>query len=209
MALQVAEDNRLQRLASKAGINLRVQGCRYFGGTGITVLLQLDGEHSALQRATRNLQSMAEAQETYWVDVRNTRFMYMAISNELSLCSTSRASRILCVCCPYNHVERVLKWEVLVRTSTELNKLLLSLRRQGRDATVISESPVNQNELLTARQKQVLMIATKNGFFDFPRRMGLTELSDELHIDPSTLSETIRKAEGKIIRNSNLLPGIA
>lgn len=205
MLLEVAERNRLQYVASESCTSLRIVDCKYFGGPGITLLLELNGERLGLQGVTRKLQSIAEAKETYWVDVRNTRFLCMTLSNELFLCSLSRAFRVLCVRCPYNQIEKRLKWEILAKTSRNLNQLLLLLRRQGVDASIISESPISQNELLTARQREVFIAAIENGFFDFPRKVGLSELSGALEIDPSTLSETLRIAERKIIRNSKLI----
>lgn len=203
VVLEVEESNILQQFAHDSKVDLRIMGCRYFGGSGTTMLIQLDGERPTLGKVTIQLRSMAEAEGTYWVDVRSTRFLCLAISNEPLLCSSSRKSGIICIHCPYNGAEGRLKWEVLVKTSKNLKTLLDMLRRSGVDATVRSEASIKQNELLTARQRQVVFAAIQAGFFDFPRKVGLTELSGELEIDPSTLSETLRNAERKIIRDSS------
>ncbi|MHA1343749.1 MAG: helix-turn-helix domain-containing protein, partial [Promethearchaeota archaeon] len=52
--------------------------------------------------------------------------------------------------------------------------------------------------LLTKRQKEVLIIAIKKGFFDIPRKISLSELAKELKISSSSLSETIRRINKKL-----------
>jgi len=39
------------------------------------------------------------------------------------------------------------------------------------------------------------------GFYDFPRRISLTELAGKIGIKPSTLSEILRAAEKSILGN--------
>ena len=45
-------------------------------------------------------------------------------------------------------------------------------------------------------------MAISLGYFDFPRKISLTELSKKVSIKPSTLSEILRNAERKILRNT-------
>lgn len=53
---------------------------------------------------------------------------------------------------------------------------------------------------LTPTQRRVLYIASFNGFYEFPRKVTLTELASLIGIKPSTLSEILRGAERKVMR---------
>ncbi len=54
--------------------------------------------------------------------------------------------------------------------------------------------------MLTPRQEQMLIYAFEKGYYSFPRRIGLAELARELGLSVSTLSELIRRAEGKVVK---------
>ncbi|RLE59546.1 MAG: hypothetical protein DRJ35_05500 [Thermoprotei archaeon] len=53
--------------------------------------------------------------------------------------------------------------------------------------------------ILTPMQKKVLMEAINKGFFEWPRRAKLEDLSRSLNISKATISEHIRKAEQKVM----------
>jgi len=54
---------------------------------------------------------------------------------------------------------------------------------------------------LSLRQREVLEIACNLGYFSYPRKISLTELSKYLKISKSNLSEILRIAENKIIHS--------
>lgn len=54
--------------------------------------------------------------------------------------------------------------------------------------------------LLTERQEEIVAAAIEQGYYDTPRTSTLTELADELDIAKSTLSETLHRAEGRIVK---------
>ena len=76
-----------------------------------------------------------------------------------------------------------------------------SLAKRGISMTVKDVSHAFHDELLTDRQKEIMGIAYKSGYFEFPRKNDLTEIAAELSIRPSTLSEILRRAEAKIVKH--------
>ena len=59
---------------------------------------------------------------------------------------------------------------------------------------------VEPTQLLTDSQLELVRTAIDNGYYDTPRRCSLTELASESGIAKSTCSETLQRAEGKIIK---------
>jgi predicted DNA binding protein len=60
-------------------------------------------------------------------------------------------------------------------------------------------SKVVGEEPLTVRQEQVLVAALESGYFDYPRKVRLSELAKRLNISPSTLDEVLRRAERNVL----------
>lgn len=54
--------------------------------------------------------------------------------------------------------------------------------------------------LLTPRQRDLVLIAVEEGYYDTPRDCTLTELAEAADVAKSTASETLHRAEGSIIR---------
>jgi len=55
------------------------------------------------------------------------------------------------------------------------------------------------SEVLSPLQKSVLLEALKLGYYDWPRKITLTELADRLGISKATLSEHLRRAHQKLL----------
>lgn len=56
-----------------------------------------------------------------------------------------------------------------------------------------------EDALLTERQQEYLTTAQRLGYFDVPRGCTLAELADELGVDKSTASETIRRGTSRVV----------
>ncbi len=77
--------------------------------------------------------------------------------------------------------------------------LLGALERRGIDYAVKLKKELEDTDLLTTRQEQILSIAFQRGYFDFPKKMGLKELAAETGIRTSTLAEILRRGQKKIL----------
>jgi predicted DNA binding protein len=62
--------------------------------------------------------------------------------------------------------------------------------------------PLDHQVALTARQEEILGTAMAQGYFEFPRRISLTNLSELVGVRPSTLSEILRGAERRILETT-------
>nr|WP_233340914.1 helix-turn-helix domain-containing protein [Haloprofundus sp. MHR1] len=67
------------------------------------------------------------------------------------------------------------------------------------DVVYLYES-VDSEQLLTERQRELLVAALRNGYYDTPRTCTLTELAEEVGAAKSTVSESLHRAEEKVIK---------
>ncbi|WP_254839382.1 helix-turn-helix domain-containing protein [Natronomonas marina] len=96
-------------------------------------------------------------------------------------------------------------------TRNRLSTLGEQLERFGLSYTVASVyDDVQAESLLSDRQADLLLAAVERGYYDTPRGCSLTELADEFGIAKSTCSETLHRAESRVVRqfvDRNLAPG--
>ncbi len=56
----------------------------------------------------------------------------------------------------------------------------------------------SRSRLLTPRQREVFEVATREGYWDVPRRINLTELAQVLGVAKSTLSSQLQRVESSV-----------
>lgn len=84
-------------------------------------------------------------------------------------------------------------------TDESLSALSEALRERGYgfEVEAVYDS-VESGGPLTDRQAEVLEAAVERGYYESPRGIELNELADELGVRKSTLSVTLRRAEGRL-----------
>jgi len=92
-----------------------------------------------------------------------------------------------------------LEWRILAPKRAVAEALVGDLQVRGIDVEVLSVRSARREGALTTRQDQVISLAYKLGYFEFPKRIGLTRLARKLGISKSTLSEILRAGEAKIL----------
>jgi predicted DNA binding protein len=90
------------------------------------------------------------------------------------------------------------RWTVL-GSGESLDGLLKTLDEEGVAYEVKEKKILEDSDLLTSRQEQILSIAFEMGYFDFPKKAGLKELADQTGIKTSTLAEILRRGQKKIL----------
>lgn len=63
------------------------------------------------------------------------------------------------------------------------------------------EHYVDPDRLLTDRQRRLLVEAVERGYYDTPRGCSLTELAEALDVAKSSVSETLHRAEGAVVKH--------
>jgi hypothetical protein len=74
------------------------------------------------------------------------------------------------------------------------------LRLDSLDIGFVRED-TETDEQLTGKQYSLVVTAVELGYYDTPRECSLTELAEAVGLAKSTVSETLHRAEGKIIKS--------
>jgi predicted DNA binding protein len=96
--------------------------------------------------------------------------------------------------------EHSIMYSFMVPTFEAYTSIIRALENAGHKVTVLKMGKFEpKTEILTEKQERIFWLALKGGFFDYPRKIGLRELSAKLGITPSTLSEIIRRGTRRLL----------
>jgi predicted DNA binding protein len=98
-------------------------------------------------------------------------------------------------------------WEIGSWNEELLRNFIVNLQKNHFEIKILKIQNEKINEIyfpqvmpfLTRGQKRALEIATRHGYYDFPRKSELKDLAQEAGISLSTFREHLRKAEKKIM----------
>jgi hypothetical protein len=206
VSLEVKAENKLQDAAREFGTKISVMDCKPFNGKGMTLLLEMKGEREAVRKTVMAIRKLKGVRQALEGEDNGDTIPLLLVLDRPPVCRASSDSAIICLDCPLNAEIQPASWRFIVRRSSDLRKILSSLDQVGVAARVEDMSPLVKKATLTGRQKEIIATAVTKGFFEFPRKTSLTDLSHLVGVKPSTLSEILRSAERRIMENAVGLP---
>lgn len=101
---------------------------------------------------------------------------------------------------PFEIRDGVGTWE-LTASRERLSDLSSVFDSMGISYEVKYVQKIRSEEFLTDKQRTVMETALGMGYYDTPREASLSDVADELGVAKSTCSETLHRAEEKIIKD--------
>ncbi len=92
-----------------------------------------------------------------------------------------------------------LEWRLLAPRRSSIEALVTTLKDRGIPVELVSIKTVKGSGGLTDRQARVVSLAYELGYFEFPKKINLTDLAKKLGVSKAALSETLRTGEEKIL----------
>jgi len=120
-----------------------------------------------------------------------------AASRRCTVCKQVDKSKCFLTSVVVSSRERA-QWTVL-GSDGSFKELLDGLEKGDIPYEVRLKKSLEDSDLLTTRQEQILSIAYERGYYDFPKRIGLKELAGLTGIRTSTLAEILRRGQKKIL----------
>ncbi|MDW5562115.1 MAG: helix-turn-helix domain-containing protein [Methanomassiliicoccus sp.] len=91
------------------------------------------------------------------------------------------------------------RWKLITGREGSLQALVDELRRAGSRVDIERVRAIKDKSILTRRQEEVLSLALREGYYDMPKRVHLSQLAKRLGISPSSLGELLKRAERTVI----------
>ena len=206
ISLQVRTANGFREAAREHGVKVGVVDCKAFNKTGMSLLLELKGEPQGIRGAVAAIRRSKGVREAVEGEPTGDSTPLMLILDRPGICRASSDAAMVCLQCPFDSEDEVATWRFIVRRSSDLREVLAKLGREGIVARIEDVAPLERRATLTGRQKEIMAAAVAQGYFEFPRRTSLTELSRMVGVKPSTLSEILRSAERRIMESALGVP---
>ncbi len=92
-----------------------------------------------------------------------------------------------------------LEWRLLAPRRSSIENLVTTLKNRGIAVELRSIKTVKGSGSLTDRQARVLSLAYELGYFEFPKKINLTDLAKKLGVSKAALSETLHSGEEKVL----------
>ncbi len=89
--------------------------------------------------------------------------------------------------------------KLITRNEGSLALLVKNLEKNGIALELMNSNKLNKGALLTQRQQNIIQQALENGYYDYPKKTNIKELSKLFDISPSTLGEILQRGEKKVI----------
>jgi predicted DNA binding protein len=91
------------------------------------------------------------------------------------------------------------RWKLISGKGGSLQELVEGLKGAGCEVEVERVGAVRDDSVLTKRQEEVLALALREGYYETPKRIHLSELAKQLNIAPSSVGEVLKRAEKAVI----------
>ncbi len=187
-------------------LRVRLNVCRPMGvdASRLLQVAELTGDPGDLAAAERYLRHRDDLLELTVMVLSPSRRFVRTVTRMPESCRRIFEGGVICATCqflPADGSEVPDRWTlVLPRAPGALKSVVRSLG-QGDDPRppILRMRRFVPPQTLTARQATALETAYRLGFYAFPRRTNLKELSRILGVSRSTASELLRRAESKML----------
>ena len=206
ITLQVKAENELQEVAQKSGVKLGVVDCKPFNRTGMSLLLELRGDPKNVRAAVAEIRKSQGVRQAVEGEGQGDMYPLLVVLDRPAICRASNDAAFVCLDCPLNADGTPSTWRFIVRKTSDFRQVMSRLDKEGVEAKIEDVAPLERKATLTSRQKEIMAEAVARGYFEFPRKISLTGLSELVGVKPSTLSEILRSAERRIMATALGVP---
>ena len=172
----------------------------------MTLLLELRGGNEEVRAAATAIRHVEGVRQVIEGEGTPDAVPLLVVLDRPAICRASNDVAIVCLDCPLNSDVQPSSWRFIARKSSDFRQVLARLAKEGIETRIEDVAPLERKATLTGRQKEIMSTAVAQGYFEFPRKISLTGLSELVGVKPSTLSENLRSAERRIKANALGVP---
>ena len=200
LQLRARADEWIQSLCMDHSARVSILGLKPVGkGRGVAHFVDISTEESHPAGVRRWLGSDPSVLSMELTDLSKNRSMGVVVANHCKACTSIIRSDLAVFVSSAATEDDCLVGYKLFLGDDGVPTLLNRLSKDGVNYSVKDVGPFSRDSRLTQKQLDFLKSAMDMGFYDFPRRITLTNLAEKLGIKPSTLSEILRAGEKNIL----------
>jgi len=166
-------------------------------GEGVQELFQIDVRPDLTDAVMKEVAGNRHVREAEFIRSSHGRVYGAAKIRGKPICRAFVDSKCFLVSVRTRPGDEV-EWRVR-GTGDALKDLFARLEEYDGEVKVKRISNLDEEEHVTPRQKEILETGLQKGYFDFPRRLSLRSFAKEVGVQPSTLSELLRRAQKRAL----------
>ena len=159
------------------------------------MVLDVTGPPGAVDRTIGALQGMVGVKEAIEGEKGAESTRVLVALEKPRICGSVEDRTIMCLDCPFNSTEVPARWRLAARKASDVGEIVARLGEGGIQARVRDITPLEKNVDLTLREKGMIAVAIERGYFEFPRRITLEDLSRVVGVEPAALGKILRSVE--------------
>ncbi|MHB1867805.1 MAG: helix-turn-helix domain-containing protein [Nitrososphaerales archaeon] len=197
------EKDILPMISHDSGTIVKMINCRPHGMKGMTEFVEIIS-NSPINDALARITNHANTSHTSFKIFDEARASGLIATHDSPLCRMIWSLGGFCKTCPLelgSDQGSKINWRIVLESNSSVNSFLETLVEKGIKVNTVDYGDLKESGLLTLREEQAIRLAQDLGYFHFPRKTSIRELSSALSICPSTLDEILRRAEGKIVKS--------
>jgi len=194
-SLEVRSKNDLKTAAKMNGATLSIVDCRPLDKEAMVLLLELSGTSNAVRKTILTVRGMIGIRQSQVVEGDSARTRLLAVVDKPRICQASEDHSILCLDCPFNSTEIPARWRFVTRRTSDPGQIVSRLADEGIQARIRDIKPLEKSATFSEKERGILSVAIEKGYFDFPRRITLKDLSELVGVDPASLSAIFQRME--------------
>lgn len=176
---------------------IRFQQCLPYGSTGGRSLIEFDEGEDA-SKMVENIRKHPTVERVEVSTTEGGRVSATVVNRTCHAGQVLAASDCFMVAAQSLADGRV-RWKVVSGREGALLSLVQALRDKGCEVEVKRVGATKDEVVLTKRQEEVLALALREGYYETPKRIHLSDLAKRLGMAPSSLGEVLKRAERAVI----------
>ncbi len=161
--------------------------------------IEVASEKMTPEQLLNHIRKSSDVVRSDLAKVDKNRLMGTVTTHDCPVCSTFAGLDCFLVSASTSEESGKMEWRVFMGSDAGLSALCKRLDRNKVNYTILEITKQIQKRQLTSRQEDIMRLALDLGFFEYPKRIRLEQLSEKLGVSTGTLSEILRRGEKNIL----------
>lgn len=196
LLIKIPDNWMTELIHNRSDIALRVFGCMPYESTGGRGLVRIVSEKN-LDAILYGLRKRKDVIRANFSRASGCSVLGEVVIEKCAACTALKQSECFMVSSK-SSTGGWLEWTVAAEKNSTIYNLVDLLDRNGCDVLLNRISASSCSIGLTQRQEELLQFAYSNGYYEYPRRIRLSELSRIFDISSSTMSEILRAGQRRV-----------